>query len=366
MRFISSLAALAAVPLALAAPVSPDTIPGDQQCTPENALVRKEWSNFTVAEQQDYVDALWCLRSKPSVLPRDQFPGVLDRLDDFVATHMNYTVVIHRDGVLLPWHRHFVWLWENALREECGYKGTVPYWDWLLNSDMYSNAIFNTADPAASLSLSGDGAYDPSVQANRDPSSLALAPGNGGGCVLDGPFKNWTVHMGPFSFDQVFAYAPLPDNLFAYNPRCLMRNLQPAMLQYYINQSVIDGMLAAPTVGAFYNFLDPSDASVLGAHGAGHNSVGPAMQDVFSSPQDPVFMLHHGQIDRLWTQWQYTGDWQAEGRVTALNGTAMYNNPPGEPLINLDTVIEFGPLDQPRRIAELMDVTKGRYCYKYE
>ena len=30
-------------------------------------------------------------------------------------------------GQFLPWHRHFLQLYERALREECGYKGRSPY-----------------------------------------------------------------------------------------------------------------------------------------------------------------------------------------------------------------------------------------------
>lgn len=42
------------------------------------------------------------------------------------STHVNYTTAIHANALLLPWHRHFTYLWETALREECGYKGYVP------------------------------------------------------------------------------------------------------------------------------------------------------------------------------------------------------------------------------------------------
>ena len=41
-------------------------------------------------------------------------------------THINYTNNIHFNGLLLPWHRQFLFLWETTLREECGYKGSVP------------------------------------------------------------------------------------------------------------------------------------------------------------------------------------------------------------------------------------------------
>ena len=52
---------------------------------------------------------------------------VWTRFDDFAATHINLTLSIHLDGLFLPWHRNFVWLYEKALREECGFTGSQPY-----------------------------------------------------------------------------------------------------------------------------------------------------------------------------------------------------------------------------------------------
>ena len=42
------------------------------------------------------------------------------------STHVNYTLNVHLSGLFLPWHRHFLWLWEKALRDECGYSGYLP------------------------------------------------------------------------------------------------------------------------------------------------------------------------------------------------------------------------------------------------
>lgn len=83
------------------------------------------------------------MQGKPAQLPNEEYPGVRSRFDDFVAyvlehnmgswhsltslrTHINYTLHTHYSGLFLPWHRHFIWLWENALREECGYPGYLP------------------------------------------------------------------------------------------------------------------------------------------------------------------------------------------------------------------------------------------------
>jgi tyrosinase len=43
----------------------------------------------------------------------------------------------------------------------------------------------------------------------------------------------------------------------------------------------------------------------IGVHGGGHYAIGgyPA-SDVFFSPNEPVFFLHHGNIDRVYWIWQ--------------------------------------------------------------
>ncbi|KAI5297193.1 hypothetical protein KEM56_005005 [Ascosphaera pollenicola] len=60
-------------------------------CTLENANVRREWGSLSKQERKDYINAVLCLQSKPGITPRDEWPGVRTRYDDFVATHINQT-----------------------------------------------------------------------------------------------------------------------------------------------------------------------------------------------------------------------------------------------------------------------------------
>jgi Common central domain of tyrosinase len=41
----------------------------------------------------------------------------------------------------------------------------------------------------------------------------------------------------------------------------------------------------------------------LGAHAAVHIAIGGTMNSP-SSPTDPIFFLHHANLDRIWSEWQ--------------------------------------------------------------
>lgn len=103
-------------------------------CTMENAAVRREYSTLSNDEKLAYTRAVQCLMAQPPISPADKVPGARSRYDDMVATHINQTRTIHSSGSFLAWHRHYVWTFEQALRDECGYKSYVSYWSWAKSS----------------------------------------------------------------------------------------------------------------------------------------------------------------------------------------------------------------------------------------
>jgi len=100
-----------------------------------------------------------------------------------------------------------------------------------------------------------------------------------------------------------------------------------------------------------------------GVHGGGHYILGGAGLDFFASPADPAFWVHHGMIDKMWTEWQAI---EPTTRNWALNGTNQIFNPPGSTTITLDYVEDWGYLSAARPAAELMRVGYEGFCYKYE
>lgn len=55
---------------------------------------------------------------------------------------------------------------------------------------------------------------------------------------------------------------------------------------------------------AFTSFATRLEGSPFGAHDRVHVWVGGTMGDVPTAPADPLFWLHHAEVDRLWNEWQ--------------------------------------------------------------
>ncbi|KAJ5598168.1 hypothetical protein N7537_008252 [Penicillium hordei] len=336
------------------------SFPARRCCEAKNEVFRKEWGELTPAERIEYTDAVRCMQWQPQQLPRGEFPGVRNRFDDFVATHLNYTLHTHLTGLFLPWHRHFIWLWETALRDECGFTGQLPYWNWpIWANNLAASPLFDCSDS----SLSGDGEYDAGQQ-NIQAGGVTLPRGTGGGCVRCGPFKDMDIHMGPFS-SHLTSLTEIPAPAFDYNPRCLNRSLNNFISSHYTNETIVHRLLNSTDIVDFQTTMErwpPSSDGVLGAHGGGHFSIGATLEDSFVSPQDPAFMLHHSMVDRLWATWQAMDE---HNRRFALNGTNTITNPPWGTPVTPDMMMEFGILDRPRPVGEAMDPRRHTYCYSY-
>ncbi|KAF5604330.1 monophenol monooxygenase [Fusarium pseudocircinatum] len=260
------------------------------------------------------------------------YAGAKSRYDDFQVSHIVNTDFIHYVGFFQA--------------------GAQPYWDWTLDSnsvqDFESSPIFD-----AKTGFGGNGVFiDISSWTNV---TRVVSGRSGGGCVTDGPFAKgeFEVNAGP-------------DNSTAYKPRCLARDISAKYGISKLNQTVVDWTLEAKD---FFEF----DQRV---QGGGHLAIGGSlgeMGDMYSSPGDPIFWLHHTNVDRLWDKWQRL-DWPARksdisGPDTQYAypynffGDKEYKN------ITLAYVMDFGNLLPDRRyitVEEAMDTQAERLCYTYD
>ncbi|OTA98283.1 hypothetical protein M426DRAFT_259317 [Hypoxylon sp. CI-4A] len=339
-----------------------------QSCTLKNITVRRPWGSLGENERKAYSDAVLCLQSLPARMPIELAPGVRSRYDDFVATHINQTTSIHYSGTFLAWHRWFTYNYEQALKNECGYTGSQPYWNWALYaSDPASSPIFDGSDS----SMSGNG----EAIANKGPIVLTLGDfdpvylpaGTGGGCVTSGPFKDMQVNLGPgLRSVPLNNGTVLTGTGLEYNPRCLKRDISAEVNSAYANAtSILHLILKNNNVADFQLAMQgvPGSGSI-GVHGGGHYTLGgdPA-DDVFVSPGDPAFYLHHGMIDLVWWTWQLL---DYGNRRNAIAGTGTFLDSPPSPNTTLDDVIDLGYAGgEPITMRELMSITDGPFCYTY-
>lgn len=311
--------------------------------------MRKEWGELSHEERKSYIAAIQCMRSIPSIL---DLPGTKSLYDDVAAVHINATMAVHASGSFLSWHRHSLWLWEQLLRNECGYDGYQPYWNWALSAGNLSGSpLFDGSE----TSLSGNGEPKP----DRIPYIVGGVPmpvGTGGGCVMNGPFANMTLNLGPFEFAQT-----LPPNWGDWTPHCLYRDFNDWGAARYTNQSSVDRLFTLENIVELQDAISSSGVE-KGVHTGGHYAVGGVMFDLFASPQDPVFMLHHAMVDRVWTKWQAL---DPDSRRFSWDGTNTIYNAHTTAKVDKDTLLHYGILGRAMRLEEVADTMAFEYCYTY-
>ncbi|KAH7115400.1 monooxygenase [Dactylonectria estremocensis] len=280
-----------------------------RQTTCEDPAVRKEWRSLTDSEKSNYLEAVQCLKTTPSRLSNSNSTSLFD---DFPNLHRQLDLEIHLVGVFLPWHRWFIQLYEDALRDECNYTGYATYWDWSLDyQDPFSSAVFD-----AELGFGGDG----------DSST---------GCVTDGPFKDLQVSTP--------------------NDHCLQRSFTASVFEEYASPGLVNETL---DIG-LYSLFRP--ALENGLHRSAHGGLGGDMLQNYS-PNDPIFYLHHGNIDRIWWEWQSVNS----SRQTEYGGNRYQDDAATEATLQDEVPMIEDFIDESQAVENIMWVQSGRFCYTYD
>jgi tyrosinase len=307
-----------------------------------------------------------CLANKPARNSKALVPGAVNRLDDLTYIHINQTNIVHNDGYFLAFHRLLLQQFETAMREECGYKGFLPYWD---NARFSEDQLASKLWDSSATSFGGDGEFLPN---DHGPYTVIIpglvgnnftivkSAGTGGGCITSGPFKNLTISLGPVVKPVID-----PSNKFGYkpNPRCLSRNFDRTSSQGILTWANATTIVSSPTIADLRNNIEKF------WHRNSHNFIGKEAADPFSPTNDPAFYLLHAQIDRLWGIWQGQ---DLKNRTFAIDGTRTFF---GIPLdyapdvkpspAQIDDVIDLGLGFKPK-VKEGMPMTEGKLCFLYD
>mmetsp|Transcript_11164 Transcript_11164/g.22863 ORF Transcript_11164/g.22863 Transcript_11164/m.22863 type:complete len:1028 (+) Transcript_11164:56-3139(+) len=266
------------------------------------ARVRRDWNQLTDAEKTLYVSAINDLKKS----------GIYD---DFVHVHglTNNKEYAHGTGGFLPWHRWYLFQFEEALRnQDPKYKDlTIPYWDWGEEADLCAAqggcryldeksdiiAAFGGAGTAGT-SLNGADAFQvdfaegqttatvgPFGSSAQDPNTADSDPNIG--CVGAGQYG--------FTGSWIVPELPTHDDL-----TCLSRSksLESAGTEGFTSASDM-----IETIMMYDSYIDFRPRLEGLPHANPHNLLGGHIR-TFVSPADPLFFSHHTYVDKLWAQWQ--------------------------------------------------------------
>eukprot|EP01087_Luapelamoeba_hula_P007264 TRINITY_DN176_c0_g1_i1.p1 TRINITY_DN176_c0_g1~~TRINITY_DN176_c0_g1_i1.p1 ORF type:complete len:446 (+),score=39.18 TRINITY_DN176_c0_g1_i1:308-1645(+) len=222
----------------------------------------------------------------------------------------------HRGPALLPWHRVFLRILERAIGEVSGDLTIgIPYWDWTVDSAL--------PDGPMSSALWTDTYIGPN--GNSSNSRVTSGPFcSQPSSTCDGAWPLLSQLNGPYLERELgMLSSTLPTATQIANIMTVKK----------YDGTTMDDRATAST--SFRQALEgwAGGTKYGGAHNLVHMFVGGSMNPL-TSPNDPVFFLHHANVDRIWYNWQintscygncyvpHTGD----GNVTSSTPAAKYVN----------------------------------------
>jgi tyrosinase len=162
----------------------------------------------------------------------------------------------HGNWYFLPWHRAYVLMYERMIRSVTGNNAfAMPYWDWAANRTV----------PLAFKNPTYNGQPNPLYVANRN--------------------NNWSIpdiYVGPSVMANIFSQTNF--EMFGSSRPAGQNNLNAS----WIKAQGVQGTLEHTP------------------HNNIHNNLGGFMPNG-NSPMDPIFQMHHGNIDRIWWRWNCMG-----------------------------------------------------------
>ncbi|KAK3348902.1 tyrosinase-like protein [Lasiosphaeria hispida] len=295
--------------------------PVDASASPcVDAPVRREWRSLGQDEKRDFVRAFKCLSRTPSSWVQNRTV-----YDDFAFLHGGIGAWCHQSACFLPWHRYTLFTFEKVLKNHCGFRGQIPYWDWTLDWMNLANSTIFDSDTG----FGGDG------DANG-PETFGE-----GRCVTTGPFTD----LRPIIYNHTLVR------------HCLSRGFR------YGNASgILPGRSYSPEKIGDIVRRNNYTHFIRGVEGVLHNTLHSLIRGDFkamTAANDPLFFVHHAQLDRLWWKWQQD---HPQTRLAEYRGFHMFNST-GE--ASLDDTLMFGGFTEDIAVRQAMNTEAGLLCYRY-
>lgn len=260
------------------------------------------------AALEDYKRAIAAMLALPVTDPRNWYRQALIHVLDCP----------HRNWWFLPWHRGYLARFEQICAELSGNPAfRLPYWDYS-ESPTVPDAFFDEGfdcgdtrfdrDPSVLMSelQAALAATWPTltVEQRRELARRGLTTPE---AVIADASARWTMNHG----------ARIPDR---ENPGLGPRvefEVSRDKLAAAINTQTFDRFASGPT--ASHHHRGAQGLLEGGPHNSVHGGAGGFMGD-FMSPVDPLFWMHHANLDRLWDIWLRR--WRGVGQDPLPTGSA--------------------------------------------
>jgi hypothetical protein len=259
---------------------------------------RKNVRHLSDSEKEDYVQAIIDLKNAPSLITAAQLAGATSRYDDYVWIHREVMGGAHTGPAFAPWHREFLKQFERDLQHVSGNPSImIPYWDW--------TTARTSSDPGWPFTTNFMGGLGIGTDNRVMTGRFSEASGEwrlniitGAGPTLpDGrpnPARDNTTYLRRLPSPPIMSNGqPLPLPTAPEAGNCLIRTAYDAVPWLEDPRT----LTLAQVNASFRKFLEYL------MHNGVHAWVGGNMMPM-TSPNDPVFFLHHCNIDRLWAIWQ--------------------------------------------------------------
>lgn len=294
------------------------------------AKIRKDFTALSTDEKDRIVRAILHMKN-----------GGTDLYTKYVDWHLNYAGIAHSLANFLAWHRVFVLLFEEDMRQADRDRGgdgeiALPYWNWTQT---------NSRNPAHSRG---------SIWRNvRSGKLVGFGPtGSGSDYKVDsGPFKDgdWNF-ASPRAGDTTYirrnlgyirlTAAETGSNMFKALPNSSDISTVLGIGTFDVSpyDSTVSNSSFRNTLEGWTLISGSSTPATWGLHNYIHTWVGGT--DLTSSPEpsgtmsitniapkDPIFFLHHCYVDKIWHDWQLRNPARADQYPTdsALNATGNSN-----------------------------------------
>jgi tyrosinase len=208
----------------------------------------------------------------------------------------------HGNWFFLPWHRAYLASFERICRQMSGDPNfALPYWDWTAQPRL---------PPAFASATAGNRRNNPLFDSTRTirPNTTLRASTIGAPVIAR--------IMAETQFENYGSTRPTGQN-----------STEARWLRAPGRTTALEG----------------------GPHNATHVAIGGDMGDMIS-PRDPIFWLHHCNVDRLWAQWTASGRRNTTSRLwTAFRFNGMFQLPQGRGLaawnVGVSDVLDHRTLD---------------------